>query len=93
MTDPKPGTSPTDPGHAERVQEAFDSLHADLGERVGDDAKEELERLREAAARGDGGEVRERLAAVRESHGWLYAEMAAHPKIATLIDELALWGF
>lgn len=93
MTDPKPGTSPTDPGHAERVQEAFDALHADLGDRVGDEAKEELDRLREAAARRAGGEVRERLEAVRESRGWLYAEMVAHPKIASLIDELALWGF
>ena len=33
------------------------------------------------------------LAAVREHHGWLWEEMTRHPRVAALIDELALWGF
>ena len=35
----------------------------------------------------------EGLAAVREQHGWLWEEMTRHPRVASLIDELALWGF
>ncbi len=93
MTDEKPPAPAPDAGHAERVNEAFDALHSDLGDRVGEEAREELEKIREAAARKDAGEVRDRLEAVRESHGWLYSELVKHPKVASLIDELALWGF
>lgn len=84
--------SGSDPGHEKRVQEAFDDLHAGLGERA-DEAREELEPLRDAAARRNGAEVKERLEAVKETHGWLYEELVKHPKVAALIDELALWGF
>jgi Tfp pilus assembly protein PilO len=38
-------------------------------------------------------QMRAELTAVQERHGWLYRELAEHPEIATLLDELALWGF
>jgi hypothetical protein len=80
-------------GHEERVHDAFDALDSHLGERVTEEARGELDRLRDAAVRKDAEEVRERLASVQGTHGWLYSEMVKHPKIATLIDELSLWGF
>lgn len=89
MSDEKKG----DNGHEGRVREAFDSLHETLGERVGPEEKESLERVREAALRRDAGSVRQGLSEVRERHGWLWEEMAKHPQLATLIDELSLWGF
>lgn len=85
-------TSGSDPGHEKRVHEAFDDLHAGLGDRA-DEARSELDPLRDAAARRSAAEVRERLEAVKTSHGWLYEELTKHPKVAALIDELALWGF
>ncbi len=93
MTEEKPPAPAPDQGHAERVHDAFDSLHTDLGDRVGEDARGALQGIREAAVRKDADEVRERLRAVKESHGWLYTELTRHPKIAAIIDELALWGF
>lgn len=79
--------------HSARVREAFDSLHQKLGDRLDGVARESVERLREAAASRDAGKVREQMGEVREQHGWLYRELAEHPAIATLLDELALWGF
>ena len=32
------------------------------------------------------------LAAMKESHGWLWTELTAHPRVAELIDKLALMG-
>ena len=87
------GRKDGEPGHEERVQDAFDSLHESLGPRVGPEERESLEAVREAALRRDAGSVREGLATVRERHGWLWEEMAKHPQVAALIDELALWGF
>ena len=52
-----------------------------------------VEKLREAAANKDAGKVREHMGEVQQRHGWLYRELAEHPGIATLLDELALWGF
>jgi hypothetical protein len=89
MTDAAP--PPDD--HSARVQEAFDSLHQKLGDRLDSGARESVERLREAAASRDAEKVREQMGEVREKHGWLYRELAEHPAIATLLDELALWGF
>jgi hypothetical protein len=37
--------------------------------------------------------MRTHMESLREQHGWLYKELAAHPQVATLLDELALWGF
>ena len=84
---------PPSDDHSARVREAFDSLHQKLGDRLDSGARESVERLRDAAARKDADSVREHMGAVREQHGWLYRELAEHPAIATLLDELALWGF
>jgi hypothetical protein len=89
MTDKAP---PSD-DHSARVQEAFDSLHQKLGDRLDGGARESVEKLREAAARKDADKVREHMGEVQERHGWLYRELAEHPGIATMLDELALWGF
>ena len=89
MTDKAP---PSD-DHSARVQEAFDSFHQKLGDRLDSDARESVEKLREAAARKDADKVREHMGEVQERHGWLYRELAEHPGIATMLDELALWGF
>jgi hypothetical protein len=84
---------PPSDDHSARVQEAFDSFHQKLGDRLDSGARESVERLREAAASRDAEKLREHLGEVREQHGWLYRELAEHPAIATLLDELALWGF
>jgi len=88
MTEP-----PVTPDHSDRVREAFDSFHEKVGERLEGDARESVERLREAAASQDAGKFREHMGEVQERHGWLYRELAEHPAIANLLDELALWGF
>jgi hypothetical protein len=89
-SDPKDAT----PGeeHVERVKRAFDSLHENLGDRA-EHAKEPMDALRSATAEGDADRVRAHLTDMRESHGWLYEELAKHPDIASLVNELALWGF
>jgi hypothetical protein len=79
--------------HSARVQEAFDSFHQKVGDRLDSGARESVEKLREAAASRDAEKMREHMGEVREQHGWLYRELAEHPAIATLLDELALWGF
>jgi hypothetical protein len=89
MTDTAPPTN----DHSSRVQEAFDSLHQKLGDRLDSGARESVEKLREAAAKRDADKIREHMGEVRERHGWLYHELAEHPAIATLLNELALWGF
>jgi DNA-binding ferritin-like protein len=85
-------TPPTDE-HAARVQEAFDAFHEKLGEKLDGKARDSVEQLRAAAAEKDAKKIREHLGEVKERHGWLYRELAEHPAIATLLDELALWGF
>ena len=87
------GTLPPSDDHSARVQEAFDSFHQKVGDRLDSGARESVERLREAAASRDAEKMREHMGEVREQHGWLYRELAEHPAIATLLDELALWGF
>lgn len=78
--------------HAKRVHESFDSLHEKLGPRLDAGARESVEKLRAAAVEMNGAAVRERLTEVRQSHGWLYRELVAHPTVAALLDELALLG-
>ncbi len=87
---PAPGKDPE--RHDERVRTAFDDLHQSLGERATPEARESVEKLREAALGRDGERVRTLLEEVRERHGWLYEELARHPKLAELINELALMG-
>ena len=91
MTEPK-GT-PEGDGHEERVKSAFDDLHAALGDRLHDEAREPLEGLRDAAVRRDAPAAQERLSEVKERHSWLYEELVKHPGVAAVVDELALWGF
>ncbi len=88
MTDKPPADD-----HAARVHESFDALHATVGDRLDDASRAAVERLRAAATGKDGDALRKHLTELRESHGWLYKELAAHPQVATLIDELALLGF
>jgi len=79
--------------HEARVHEAFDAFHEKVGARLDGDARESLDRIREAAADRDPDRMREHMTQVQEEHGWLYRELAQHPAIANLLDELALWGF
>lgn len=79
--------------HPERVKRAFDDLQEKLGDRPTDEERMRLDGLRDAAAAGDASGMRERLAEVKERHGWIYEELARHPDVATLVNELALWGF
>ena len=79
--------------HEARVHEAFDAFHEKVGARLDGQARESLEKIREAAAEKDPERMREHMTQVQEEHGWLYRELAGHPAIATLLDELALWGF
>lgn len=93
MDDPETPKPPHPDEHAARVQEAFDAFHEKLGERLDGKARDSVEQLRVAAAEKDAEKIREHLGEVKERHSWLYRELAEHPAIATLLDELALWGF
>ncbi len=84
-------TPPDD--HAARVHESFDALHAKVGDRLDEASRAAVERLRAAASEKDAAALRKHLTELRESHGWLYNELASHPQVATLLDELALLGF
>jgi len=83
----------SDPGHESRVREAFDAFASQHGARLDAEGRGLLDQLREAASRRDPDRVREHLAEAKQRHGWLYRELAEHPALATLLDELALWGF
>lgn len=78
--------------HESRVHESFDSLHAQVGDRMDDAGREALDRLRTAAAARNGEALRSGLKSLRDEHGWLYRELAEHPRLANLLDELALLG-
>ena len=79
-------------GHDERVRAAFDDLDAALGDRATPEARESVEKLREAALGRDAVRVRGHLEEVKEHHGWLYEELIRHPAVVELINELALMG-
>jgi hypothetical protein len=91
MTDPD--VPPPSDDHESRVRDAFDAFHEKVGARLDGAARETVDRIRDAAAAKDSASLRQRLGEVKERHGWLYRELAEHPQIATLLDELALWGF
>lgn len=78
--------------HAERVHASFDALQESIGEKLDPTARAAMEKLRAAAAERDGSAVRKQLTEVRNRHGWLYRELVAHPRLAALLDELALLG-
>ena len=79
--------------HEKRVREAFDSFHANVGERLDDSSRGSFDGLRSAASARDSQRLRQELSTVQENHGWLYRELAEHPAISNLLNELALWGF
>jgi len=82
-----------DGNHESRVRKAFDSFLDGRSENLDAHGQGLLDRMRDAASRKDREGLREHLAEAKERHGWLYRELAAHPQLATLLDELALWGF
>ncbi len=95
MSDDKVPREPREvaPGdRATRVRAAFEDLRAALGERSTPETRAALEKLRESVLGGDAVRVRRELEDVREKYGWLYAELARHPRVAELVNELALFG-
>ena len=90
---PKPpeATGP-DGAHQERVRAAFDDLGAKLGDRVSPEARATVESLREAALEKDAVRLRGHLDDLKQRHGWLWEELTAHPRVAALVNELALFG-
>jgi len=78
--------------HASRVQESFDAFHAKVGAKLDDESRAAMEQVRSAAADRDGDALRTGLKQLRDRHGWLYRELATHPQLANLLDELALIG-
>jgi hypothetical protein len=78
--------------HEERVRRAFESLDRKLGDRLDTQSKEHVAKVREAAEARDGARLRKHLNDLSQRHGWLYRELASHPEIANLLDELALLG-
>ena len=79
--------------HETRVRDAFDSLQKNIGDRLDDSARTSFDGLREAAERRDADTLRRELSTVQEKHGWLYRELAEHPELSNILNELALWGF
>lgn len=93
MTDDRNRPTPGTGDHEARIRDAFVSLREKLGRRLDPEAGEYVRRLRESATRKDAEGLRRHMSEVREKHSWLYQELAEHPEIANLLDELALWGF
>lgn len=79
--------------HDARVETAFAALQRKVDDRLDDGTRRTLDDLRSAASAKDSARLREGLSTVQERHGWLYRELAEHPDISTLLNELALWGF
>ena len=75
-----------------RLHADFDELHERVRDRLDEPGRQAMERVRNAAATRDGDELRKGLVSLRNEHGWLYRELATHPRLANLIDELALLG-
>ena len=82
-----------DKSHEKRVDEAFDSFLGQHGERLDANGHSLLGQMRDAASQKSQDRLREQLTEAKERHGWLYRGLASHPTLATLLDELALWGF
>ncbi|MEP6995294.1 MAG: hypothetical protein ABI968_12280 [Acidobacteriota bacterium] len=78
--------------HASRVRASFDALHDQVGSRLDPAGREAIEKIRAAATAKDAAALKAHLAQLQEHHGWLYTELAAHPRVANLLDELALLG-
>ena len=87
-----PPRVPPDDAHKERVRAAFDDLGARLGDRVTPEARASVENLRAAALERDAPRLREHLDDMKARYGWLWEELIAHPRVAALVNELALMG-
>jgi hypothetical protein len=85
-------SKPPSDDHQTRVSESFDALDAKVGGRLNDADREAIQKIRSAAASKDTAALRSHLDDLRERHGWLYKELAEHPRVAQLLDELALFG-
>jgi len=90
MTDEK--STDSEQEHAGRVRGAFDSFSEHLHEKLDDETRESVDKLRRAASAKDADTLRRHLTEVRDRHSWLYRELVEHPEIAALLDELALLG-
>ena len=86
--DPKPPPTTTRRGSRSPSTRS----HAQVGERLDYAGHGAIQRIRLAFASKDTASLKSHLAELRESHGWLYKELAEHPRIAQLLDELALFG-
>ena len=78
--------------HAARVRESFDAFHEKVGGKLDDETRAAIARVRTAADDRNGDALRKGLKELRDRHGWLYRELATHPTLANLLDELALIG-
>ncbi len=87
-----PEATESDDQRQDRVRAAFDDLGAKLGDRVSPEARATVEGLRAAALEKDAERVRGHLDALKEKHGWLWEELTSHPRVAALVNELALMG-
>ena len=88
----EPPSKPPDDDRSGRIHAAFDDLHEKLGERATPEAKAHVEALREATLAQNSAAVKAHLEAMKESQGWLWAELTRHPRVAALVNELALMG-
>jgi hypothetical protein len=82
----------TKTAHETRVREAFEAFHRQIGDSLDERAKETVAEVRAAASAGDGDRLRKHLNNLSQHHSWLYRELASHPAVANLLDELALLG-
>lgn len=87
-----PEATGSDDQHQERVRAAFDDLGAKLGDRVSPEARASVESVRAAALEKDAEKLRGHLDDLKQKHGWLWEELTAHPRVAALVNELALFG-
>jgi hypothetical protein len=78
--------------HETRVQKAFDAFHRQMGDRLDARGRESVADVRDAASAKDGARLRRQLNDLSRHHSWLYRELASHPEVANLLDELALLG-
>jgi hypothetical protein len=83
---------PPENDHAARVRTSFDAFHEKVAPKLDDDSRAAMEQVRTAAADRNGEALRTGLKDLRDRHGWLYRELATHPGLANLLDELALIG-
>jgi len=88
MTDDRPGSDE----RSRRVHEAFDDLDGSLGGRATPEVRASMEKLRVAVLDRDAERVRDQLSDVKARHGWLHGELTLHPRLAELVNELALMG-